>query len=105
MSISLTLQWTYQAMIHELLIIDNNRVDLSEVPGIARDMREVTMSPEQDSFFKDSLYSDFGEIGIKIKELVSKFQEQQHSTAAIESITDMKKFVDNYPQFKKFSGT
>ena len=91
-------------MIHELLTIENNRVDLSEVPGIAKDMREVTMSPEQDSFYKDSLNSDFGEIGIKIKELVGKFQEQQHSTAAIDSISDMKKFVDNYPQFKKFSG-
>lgn len=98
-------QWTYQAMVHELLGIENNRVDLSEVPGIAKDMREVILSPEQDTFFKDSLNCDFGEIGIKIKELVDKFQEQQHSTAAIDSISDMKKFVDNYPQFKKFSGT
>ena len=72
--------------------------------GISKDMREVIMSPDQDSFFKDSLYSDFGEIGIKIKELVDKFQQQQHSTADISSIADMKKFVDNYPQFKKFSG-
>ena len=91
-------------MVHELLGIEKNRVDLSEVPGISKDMREVTLSPEQDSFFADSLNCDFGEIGIKIKDLVEKFQEQQHSTTAINSITDMKKFVDNYPQFKKFSG-
>lgn len=91
-------------MVHELIGIEKNRVDLSEVPGISKDMREVVMSPEQDTFFKDSLYSDFGEIGIKIKDLVDQFQKKQHSTANIESISDMKKFVDNYPQFKKFSG-
>ena len=26
-------QWTYQAMVHELIGIRNNRVDLSRVPG------------------------------------------------------------------------
>lgn len=98
-------QWTYQAMVHELLGISNNRVDLSEVPGISKDMREVVMSPDQDDFLKDTLYSDFGEIGLKIKNLVDQFQHKQHSTAQINSISDMKKFVDNYPQFKKMSGT
>ena len=30
----LLLQWTYQAMVHELLGIATNRVDLSRVPGV-----------------------------------------------------------------------
>ena len=54
-------------------------------------MREVVMSPDQDDFLKDTLYSDFGEIGMKIKNLVDQFQHKQKSTAQINSISDMKK--------------
>ena len=32
-------QWTYQAMIHELLTIRKNIVDLSHVPGINKDLK------------------------------------------------------------------
>lgn len=27
-------QWTFQAMVHELIGIDDNRVDLQDVPGV-----------------------------------------------------------------------
>jgi vacuolar protein sorting-associated protein 45 len=45
------MQWTYQAMVHELLTITNNRVNLSEVPGISKDLKEVVLSAEQDEFY------------------------------------------------------
>lgn len=44
-------QWTYQAMVHELLTINNNRVDLSGVKGVPKDMKEVVLSSEQDEFY------------------------------------------------------
>ena len=31
----LLLQWTYQAMVHELIGLDINRLDLSHVPGVS----------------------------------------------------------------------
>ncbi|TMS01367.1 Vacuolar protein sorting-associated protein 45 [Larimichthys crocea] len=61
-------QWTYQAMVHELLGLNNNRIDLSRVPGISKDLKEVVLSAENDEFYANA-------------------------------------FVDNYPQFKKMSGT
>lgn len=45
------MQWTYQAMVHELLTITNNRVSLSEVPGISKDLKEVVLSAEHDEFY------------------------------------------------------
>lgn len=45
------LQWTYQAMVHELLGLNNNRIDLSRVPGISKDLREVVLSAENDEFY------------------------------------------------------
>lgn len=44
-------QWTYQAMVHELLTINNNRVDLSNVDGAPKDLKEVVLSLEQDDFY------------------------------------------------------
>jgi vacuolar protein sorting-associated protein 45 len=45
-------QWTYQAMVHELMGISNNRVDLSGVQGLSKDMQEVVLSSEQDEFYQ-----------------------------------------------------
>ncbi|KAK3733646.1 hypothetical protein QZH41_013329, partial [Actinostola sp. cb2023] len=98
-------QWTYQAMVHELLTIKNNRVDLSRSPGVARELQEVVMSAEHDEFYQKNIYLNFGEIGQNIKTLMDDFQHHVKSNQKLESISDMKAFVENYPQFKKMSGT
>ncbi|XP_034828183.1 vacuolar protein sorting-associated protein 45 [Maniola hyperantus] len=98
-------QWTYQAMVHELLTINNNRVSLSHVPDIHKDFKEVVLSSEQDEFYAKNLYSNFGEIGQTIKSLMEEFQKKAKSHQKVESIADMKNFVETYPLFKKMSGT
>ncbi|XP_078146402.1 vacuolar protein sorting-associated protein 45 [Centroberyx gerrardi] len=99
-------QWTYQAMVHEMLGLNNNRIDLSRVPGISKDLREVVLSAENDEFYANNLYLNFGEIGTNIKNLMEDFQKKKpKEQQKLESISDMKAFVDNYPQFKKMSGT
>ncbi|UJR35612.1 hypothetical protein I4U23_028362 [Adineta vaga] len=98
-------QWTYQAMVHELIGIKNNRVNLSQVPGVTKELEEVVMNAEYDEFYADNLYNSFGEIATNIKSLMEHFQEKHKSQSKIESITDMKTFVESYPQFKKLSGT
>ncbi|KAG8449882.1 hypothetical protein GDO86_016526 [Hymenochirus boettgeri] len=99
-------QWTYQAMVHELLGINNNRIDLSRVPGISKDLKEVVLSAENDEFYANNMYLNFGEIGTNIKNLMEDFQRKKpKEQQKLESISDMKAFVENYPQFKKMSGT
>jgi hypothetical protein len=39
-------QWTYQAMVHELLGIKNGRVNLSDVPGIRPEMKVCSRRPQ-----------------------------------------------------------
>lgn len=98
-------QWTYQAMVHELLTINNNRVNLSHVKGISKELKEVVLSAEHDEFYANNLYLNFGEIGQTIKELMDEFQKKAKNHQKIESIADMKNFVEAYPLFKKLSGT
>ena len=51
-------------------------------------------------FSFQNLYSNFGEIGQTIKELMEEFQKKAKSHQKVESIADMKTFVETYPQFK-----
>lgn len=69
-------QWTYQAMVHELLTINKQRVDLSDVQGVPKDLKEIVLSSEQDEFFAANLYSNFGEIATTIKGLMDEFQKK-----------------------------
>ncbi|KZF21288.1 glucose-inhibited division protein A subfamily [Xylona heveae TC161] len=97
-------QWTYQAMVHELLGIQNGRVDLSDVPDIRPELKEIVLSQDQDPFFKKNMYLNFGDLGGNIKDYVEQYQSKTKSNMNIESITDMKRFVEDYPEFRKLSG-
>ncbi|KAL3182174.1 hypothetical protein MRX96_022894 [Rhipicephalus microplus] len=61
---------------------ENNRVNLSQVPGLSRDLQDMVLSEDNDEFYSNNMYKNF-----------------------VESIADMKAFVEHYPQFKKIQGT
>jgi hypothetical protein len=114
-------QWTYQAMVHELLGINNGRVDLSDVPDVRPELKvgpnqalelenvlttkqEIVLSQDQDPFFKKNMYLNFGDLGGNIKDYVDQYQTKTKSNTNIESIADMKRFVEEYPEFRRLSG-
>ena len=97
-------QWTYQAMCHELIGLDKNRMDLRRSPGVKKEFEEVVMSCSQDKFVDENLMSNFGDLAVNIESYVSRYQEQTKNHSKIESIEDMQKFIDQYPDFKRLSG-
>uniref|UniRef100_UPI00358E7B3D vacuolar protein sorting-associated protein 45-like n=1 Tax=Myxine glutinosa TaxID=7769 RepID=UPI00358E7B3D len=97
-------QWTYQAMVHELLGIQNKRVELPPASDSARSSTDVVLSADHDDFFANNMYLNFGEIGTNIKQLMDEFQQRSKSHEKLESISDMKAFVETYPAFRKMSG-
>ncbi|XP_035771906.1 vacuolar protein sorting-associated protein 45 [Neolamprologus brichardi] len=86
-------QWTYQAMVHELLGLNNNRIDLSRVPGVSKDLREVVLSAENDDQTAEQFSRDA--LGSPPDCWLLESDDGRNCWA----------FVDNYPQFKKMSGT
>ncbi|KXX75217.1 Vacuolar protein sorting-associated protein 45 [Madurella mycetomatis] len=100
----LLMQWTYQAMVHHLLGIHNGRVDLGDVPDIRPELKEIVLSQDQDPFFKKNMYLNFGDLGSNIKDYVEQYQSKTKNNADIESIADMKRFIEEYPEFRKLSG-
>lgn len=98
-------QWTYQAMVHELLGLNNHRVILKGAPNIAKDLEEVVLSASQDDFFRKNRHSNFGELGEEIQKLLRDYQKQtaQHNTSNLNTIEDMQAFMDKFPELKSRS--
>ena len=49
-------------MVHELIGIKDNRVDLKNVASISEEMKEVVLSSEDDQFFRKVMHINFGEL-------------------------------------------
>ena len=79
-------------------------MSLKEVAGIGKELEELILSAEYDEFYESNMCANYGEICVRIKELMEDFQRRSQSQTKVETIADMKAFVENYPQFKKMSG-
>jgi hypothetical protein len=44
------------------------------------------LAPEQDPWFKETMYMNFGDLGVKVKELVDKYQVQTQNTQKVDTI-------------------
>lgn len=100
----LLIPWTYQAMIHEYLTINGNIVDLT--PYVASDDDEVTkvvLNVEADKFFDDVYNLNYAELTDKIKELVTNYKSKTNSSSSLNSIDELKNFLQEFPEFKKLS--
>lgn len=82
-------QWTYQAMVHELMGISNSRVDMSAAPGVKDELRELVLAIDSDPFYAQNMHLNFGELGANVKALVDDYQRSTHSQRKIDSIADM----------------
>lgn len=74
------------------------------VRGRADGVQEIVLSQDQDPFFKKNMYLNFGDLGGNIKDYVDQYQTKTKSNMNIESIADMKRFVEEYPEFRRLSG-
>lgn len=96
-------QWTYRAMLHELLGIHNNRVTFEQRENDKSTHKEVVLSPQLDSFYRQAMFNNFGDLGAAIKTLVKDYQRTTKSTAVLETIEDMQRFVDKFPELRAHS--
>ncbi len=99
-------QWTYQAMCHELVGLENNRLKLNS--SSSSSCSEIVLSSGQDHFYSENLISNFGDLALNIERLVKQYQEharaEGNNPSSIKSIEEMQRFIEKYPEFKKTSG-
>lgn len=95
-------QWTYEAMIHELMGIESNRVDLTKV--VVRENNEdheIVLNTQEDPFWKANLFTSWGDLSDNIREYLSGFQRERNSRQLQGSLEDMKKFIQKFPDLRK----
>jgi vacuolar protein sorting-associated protein 45 len=98
-------QWTYQAMVHELLGLNTNRVVLKGAPNVSQELEEVVLSPTEDDFFFKNRHSNFGELGEAIQKLLKDYQNQTQTAnmSNLNSIEDMQNFMEKFPELRSQS--
>jgi vacuolar protein sorting-associated protein 45 len=81
-------QWTYRAMVHELIGIHNHRVLINK-PATQQQPQdgkkkesELILSVSSDPFYRDNMNKNFGELGVALKELVAEFKKKTQSVRA-----------------------
>lgn len=94
-------QWTYHAMIHELLEIKQNIISLSNRKFSNKEKEEFVLSEQYDDFFRNHKYDNFGDIGFSIRDLVNNHHESTKVNQRLETTEDISRFVKMYPEFKK----
>lgn len=104
-------QWTYQAMVHELLGLNDNRVDLKrlqpksegEGKGAPKNdpvITEAVLSCTQDKFFAKHRYSNFGDLGAAVNDLLADYQKLTKRNEKMSSIEDMKNVMETMPEYR-----
>lgn len=95
-------QWTYQAMIHELIGLENNILEVRH--GEKNKSEKLVLSDSEDKFFKENINSDFGEVANNIKNLVDELNKEQSTmNKKTDTLEDLKKLIDSLPEKKKQS--
>lgn len=94
-------QWTYQAMLHDLIGIENNKINIQTENKESK----IVISSLYDEFYSEHLFDNYGDLGIAVKQYVDVYQKETEKKTNLESIDDIQKFLDIFPNYKKLSGS
>lgn len=103
--------WTYQSMLHQHLHLSNHRIDLKQSAQSSQKIRpeleQLVLSPQIDDFFRFNMFTSYGELAQKVKQLVAEYQALMPKGgvgASLDSMEALQEFVDKYPQYRAMSG-
>lgn len=97
----LLMPWTYQSMIHEIVGIEKNIVQLK------LSLEPITLSESQDTFFRESMYLNYGDLTEKFQRYVEDYKKQTKLSSIenlkTQNLTELKNMLTKFPQFRKLS--
>ncbi|EGR30199.1 vacuolar sorting protein, putative [Ichthyophthirius multifiliis] len=105
-------QWTYQAMLHEIIGLQNNRIDIERKQKAIGDVnnvssgnqdKEFVLNEKEDQFFMDNMYENFGDMTSNIRNFVESIQLEKNKSKKMETLQDIQNIVDSLPELKKKS--
>lgn len=100
-------QWTYQAMIHELIGMDFNIVEMTtKTADKSSDSKnnKVSVSEKFDPFFDKAKYMNFGDLASQVKDLLDDFRSKSKTDRQVDSLDDLHDLVSRFPELLQESG-
>ena len=88
-------QWTYQAMIHELVGITNGKVEV----GSAASSAAFTLSSGRDKFFAENMFATYDRLLTSVDTLKSEYKKT--TDIKLDTIAEMKKAIANMAKAKE----
>ncbi|KAL0231029.1 hypothetical protein GEMRC1_010434 [Eukaryota sp. GEM-RC1] len=84
-------------MISDLIGVKNNRLSLQK----DQKTEEYVLKSQSDDFFDQVCLSSFGDVGVAVHELISKFSEDTTSARNnLKDLNDLQNYVENLPEIK-----
>ena len=86
-------------MIHEFFVIKNGRVkiDTSSLKT------EYVMNFDNDNFYGEQMFLPIWSVAESVQSLVNRYQKLTLQSTNFNTISDMKKFMQDYPEYKRLS--
>lgn len=97
-------QWTYQAMIHELIGLNDGTARLKSAKLTDEESRNIVLDPSQDDFYRKHVFANYGEVGVDVKSLLDQFASKNEKHKQVESLEDMKRFISEHIDFTRLQG-
>ena len=94
--------WTYQAMLHELVGLNNNRLQL---PDATSEEEGFVFSQKDDAFFAANQFSNWGDLCSSVKTYVDNCKSALNIDRSTATMEEIKQFMQKLPQTKHLTGS
>lgn len=83
-------QWTYQAMVHELLGLKENIVSLEHSPNVDPDFKQIVLSQGSDDFFSQNMYKDYGKLAENARRILDTYKNKFDNGKQLKTVEGIK---------------
>lgn len=95
--------WTYQAMLHELVGLDKNKLVLPNAGP--EDAGGYVFSQKDDDFFSKNMHHNYGDLCTNVKTYVDRCKSILNIDRSTATIEEVKQFMQKLPQTKQLTGS
>jgi vacuolar protein sorting-associated protein 45 len=92
--------WTYQAMLHAHIGLEDNKLALPDTPP----EEAYVFSQQDDPFFAANMFSNFGELCLNVKSYADQCKTAMNIDRSTATMEEIKTFMAKLPQTKALTG-
>ncbi len=89
----LLMHWSYQSLLHELIGTESNKIKVDD--------KEFNLNLQHDKFYKNNIYSNYGEVATNLKTKLEMIASTKKKHKEIKKFEDMQKILSEMHDFQK----